>query len=56
MAAGGRLHFDDDYYVSRNKGNYTKNKMTPVWHDQSNGFEVITFIGFSPSSILWMGK
>jgi hypothetical protein len=31
MAAGGHLHFDDDYYVSRIKGIYTMNKMTPDW-------------------------
>jgi hypothetical protein len=32
MAAGGHLYFDNDHYVSRIKGIYTMNKMTPVWH------------------------
>jgi hypothetical protein len=30
VATGGHLHFADDSYVSRIKGNYTMNKMTPV--------------------------
>jgi hypothetical protein len=38
MAAGGHLHFEDDYYVSGIKGIYNMNKMTPVWRRSVNWF------------------
>jgi hypothetical protein len=39
MAAGGHFHFGDDNYVSRNKGIYTVNKMTPVWRRSVKQFQ-----------------
>jgi hypothetical protein len=46
MAAGDHLDFEDDYYVSRIKGIYTINKITPAFVDRSNGSKVIAFIVF----------